>query len=377
MFTRIRKSIIYYIKCTDLTLIGLTLASSLYGLLLVMSAVKSFDSNKLVIIQAAAVVLGFISMIVISNIDYEALGDIWMILYGLGIIALVITIFIGTGPTGTNNQNWINLGFIKVQPSEIVKLAFIISLATVISRFGEEMNQFKNLVFVLMLVGVMCGLILIQGDMGSTLVFLFIAIVMMFAGGLKLRYFIISSLTAVIAAPFIWTYGLTNYMRDRILFGFNPELDPSKVGYQAVQSKIAIGSGLLAGKGLFHGPQIQNSIVPAKQTDFIFAVAGEELGFIGVTLVILLLSFILIRILLNSRNCETSLGSLICIGVFAMLFIQIFENIGMCIGILPVIGITLPLFSYGGSSVVSVYISLGLVLSVVNHRKSLSFLYEE
>jgi len=307
LFSSIRKSIKDYIVHTDILLITLSLISSFYGLILVSSATRSFSSNRNVIIQFAAIVIGFVAMIIISQIDYENLGDIWLFLYIAGIAIMIFTIIFGTGPTNSGNRNWIDLKIISVQPSEFVKLIFIVSLAAVISRFRETLSFLKNLFLVLLLIGIMAALLLIQGDMGTTLVFLFIAVVMLFCGGLKLRYFIGAGILIIIAAPFIWTYGLTNYMRNRILFGFNPELDATNVGYQVVQSKIAIGSGKLLGKGLYNGPQIQNSVVPAKQTDFIFAVAGEELGFIGAVLVILLLVLIMLRILVNARNCESSM----------------------------------------------------------------------
>lgn len=373
LFSRILKSVRTYCRHIDIFLALSAIIAALFGLLLVTSASKSFSSHKLIIVQSAAIIIGLVAMVIISSIDYETLCELYVFLFGLSILALIITIIFGYGPTGTNNRNWLSLGFVDVQPSELVKLSYIISLAATIDKAAKEINSLKYLLFLFSQIAIICGLILVQGDMGSMLVFLMISVFMLFVSGVKLRLFAIGLGTVALAAPLIWQYGLSNYMKDRILFGFNPELDPSGVGYQAVQSKLAIGSGQLLGKGLFKGPQIQNELVPAKETDFIFAVSGEEFGFIGSILVVLVLFAIMLRILSLAWNSETASGSAICIGVLSMFFFQTVENIGMCLGVLPVIGITLPFFSYGGSSMLSSFCAIGLVLSVSMHRKTLSF----
>lgn len=372
MISRVLKSIRSYIKHVDIFLALATVLASLYGLLLVTSASNSFSSHKNLIVQAAAIVLGFIAMIIISSIDYETLCEMYVILFGLSIFALIFTIIFGYGPTGTNNRNWLNLGFTSIQPSEFVKLAFIVSMAATIEKAAKEINSLKYLLFLFSQIAVICGLILVQGDMGSMLVFLIISAFMLFVSGVKLRLFGIGLGSIALAFPLILPH-MPTYMMKRIVVGFNPDADPTHYGYQAYQSRLAIGSGQLFGKGLFHGPQVQNELVPAKETDFIFAVSGEELGFIGSILVILILFAIMLRIISLAWHSETASGSAICIGVLAMFFFQTVENIGMCLGVLPVIGITLPFFSYGGSSMLSSYCAVGLVLSVALHRKTLTF----
>ncbi len=362
-----------YIKHTDLLLIFTALAASGMGLVLVYSATYSFTSNRLPVIQAVAVGLGLVLMLAISKLDYELLSELSKFLYVLNVLAMIFTVIFGFGPAGTDIRSWLPLGPVSVQPSELAKLAFVITFATHLNAVGEELNSIKNVFFLMLHAGSITGLILLQGDDGSAIVFLMITCGMLFAAGLKVRYFVAAGVAAVAAAPLVWTYYLRDYQRRRILLSLNPELDPLETGYQAIQGKIAIGSGQLMGKGFLQGSQVQYGILPAKETDYIFAVAGEEFGFIGCMAVLLVLLVLIARILFLSRKAKNDLGSYICVGVFSMLFCQVLINIGMTVGLVPVIGITLPLFSYGGSSVVSVYCALGLVLSVHMHRRVFSF----
>ncbi|MBC8535230.1 FtsW/RodA/SpoVE family cell cycle protein [Feifania hominis] len=362
-----------YLHEIDLFLVGLCLSCTAYGLLLVASATSTFSTNRNIMVQSIGAGIGIVMMIVISLFDYETLCDLWKFFLALSIAVMAFTLVFGTGPKGQTNKNWIDLKVIMVQPAEFVKLSFIVSFAACIERLKQNLNSVKALLLLGIHAAVVIGMVLLTGDTGTVIVFCFIAFFMLFAAGLSWKIQAAGLLTAVVATPFVWQYALKPYMRNRILFAFNPEGDPSGIGFQAVQSKIAIGSGQITGKGLFQGTQVNN--VPEKQTDFIFAVAGEELGFVGSVLVVLLLAAVMLRILHHARTARTDEGCLICVGVFAMFFIQVFENIGMCIGLLPVIGITLPFFSYGGSSILSVYCSIGLVLSVVRKRKSSSLDY--
>lgn len=366
-------SIKRYFYEADVILLLLALAATAYGIILVYSATLSFGSMRSVIVQAAAAAIGIIGMILLSRMDYETFDERWYIFLVLGIAAIGVTLMFGRAPTAdSNNKNWINLGFVSVQPSELVKLAFIITFSHSLHKHREHLNEIPTLLRLLIHMGFFCGAIVVQGDMGSALVFLFIGVMMLFCAGLYIRCFLGGALLIGIAAPFLWNK-FPSYMQKRILCGFNPEIDPRGYGFQAMQSKIAIGSGQVLGKGYTQGTQVQHELLPAKQTDFIFAVAGEEFGFIGSLLVIALLVGILLRVLLNSRSAKDGFGSLLCIGVCSMLFAQIFENLGMAMGFLPVVGITLPFFSYGGSSIVSVWWALGMVQSVYMHRRSNMF----
>ncbi len=371
MNNKLLSGILKYFKTTDYVLLSLAGACTIYGLILIYSATLSFSSNRSLAVQIAALGIGLIGMILLSRLDYNTLCDAWFIFVGLSVLAVIFTLIFGHGPnSASTNRNWISLGPINIQPSELVKIAFIISFSSCLNHNREQINSLRGLVNIFTHFGVYLLLIYVQGDMGTTIIFLFMGLAMIFVSGLNIKLILGFTALAVAAFPLIWNNLLAGYMRDRILFGFNPDLDPLGVGFQAVQSKIAIGSGGLLGKGFTHGTQIQQDLLPAKQTDFIFAVAGEEFGFFGSALVIILLLCLMARVLLISMKAKDNNGALIAFGVFAMLFAQTFENLGMCMGFLPVIGITLPFFSYGGSSILSVWLCMGLVQSVYGRKRS-------
>ncbi len=367
IYTAIKK----YLKNIDIPMILLALAASCYGILLVFSTTNVGGAiGRHAIVQGAALFLGLIAMIIISNLDYEILCDLWIVLYVLAIGAVAFTILFGKGPTGDSNRNWIYLGPVSIQPLEFVKIAYVLIVAKVIDKCKENINSFKSLFFIGSVIGGLLIVIGLQGDLGNALVFMFMTAVTLFAAGLSIWYFISVLAVILLASPFIWN-ALPQYMQNRIIFGFRPELDPTNVGYQAVQSKIAIGSGETFGKGFLQGTQI--NLLPANETDFIFSTAGEEFGFVGSVIIILLLSAIIIKALLYARRTDSDIGSLICIGIFAMLFAQTTENIGMCLALLPVVGITLPFFSYGGSSMISCWCAIGVLMSVYSKRQGLHF----
>jgi len=360
-----------HFKRMDFLLLGAALLCSGFGLTLVMAATATASTTvtRSFLVQGAAFVIGFVGMLVLYSIDIEVLSDLWPVLYGLAVGAIVITILFGKGPTSGGNQNWIYLGPVSVQPTEFVKIAYIVVLAKALDRVGDSLNTLPSLLYVGGIAGSILLLMLVQGDTGTTLVFLFFTAGMLFAAGLDWRFFAAAAAVIVAAAPFVWVR-MPAYMQDRILVGFRPELDPLDMGFQAIQSKIAIGSGQLFGKGFLKGTQID--LLPARETDFLYATAGEEFGFVGSMAILLLLTFILLRVLKTARTAQSNVSCLICVGVFAMFFGQVFENIGMCLAILPVVGITLPFFSYGGSSMISCWLAVGLVLAV--HRQTMSTL---
>ncbi len=362
------------LKTLDIPLLIACLFASLYGITLIFSATSSTasDVSRSVIVQFGALAIGLVAAIILSNIDFATLSDLWMIFYGISAAAIIFTIFFGTGPTGESNRNWIDLGFLSIQPSEFVKIAYILIFARAISKCKDDINSIQSLTYLGAVGGSLLLLMALQGDMGNLLVFLFITVVMLLTAGLSRNFFIAGGVITLIAAPFIWTNVLSTYMRQRILFGFQPELDPLNTGYQAIQSKIAIGSGQLTGKGFLNGTHMK--VIPASETDFIFATAGEEFGLVGCILVIAIQLFIMFRVLHAAKHASDNVGTMVCTGFFALLFAQVFENIGMCIAILPVVGITLPFFSYGGSSMLSVWCGVGLVLSIrAQERRTLSF----
>ena len=339
-----------------------------YGIVLIVSATRSTSmERRCLMIQAACLVIGLVALVVISRIDYEIYLPLAKFIVIFFTIALIATYFIATPIKG--NRNWINLGFINLQTSEIAKIGFIISLSVHLYKIRDNVNNFKNYIFLCAHLFMYVLPILLQSDAGSALVYLVMFAVMLFVGGVRPRVFAITGAFLVAMIPLIWEYVLRDYQKNRLLVTFNPELAPTKEGYQPILSKIALGSGRLRGNGLFSGIQTQYQLLPEKHTDFIFSVAGEELGFIGCLAVIVMLGLLLWRVIRAGAKAKDTLGLLMCTGVAAMLAAQILENIGMCIGVMPVIGITLPFFSYGGSSLLTVWFALGLVCSVTHFNR--------
>ena len=354
------------LKKFDPILLALCAASSLFGIFLIMSATRSFGTKKYVAVQLGAMLIGLFAVFLIILIDYENLSALSLYLFGLCVFLLVLTLIIGEERLG--NKNWIIVGPLSIQPSEFVKAGFIITFASHLKKVREYINRPRAIIPLCIHFGVIFALIMLEGDLGTGLVYLFIFIIMMFAAGLHWLYFTVGGITVVAAAPFVFSK-LSNYQQMRILAVYDPQLDPLGYGYHTIQSKIAVGSGGLTGEGIFKGIQTQYSILPEKQTDFIFSVAGEELGFVGSALILLLIAALIIRIFYIAKNSRDFTGMLICAGVGAVFFFQAAENIGMCLGLLPVVGITLPFFSYGGSSMLAGMCLIGLVMSVNSHRR--------
>lgn len=356
---------------SDKTLIGATIISALYGLLLITSATRSTGSKTNIIIQIAAIVMGIALMIFISRIDYSLFLDLTMIIFGVYVFFLLIVLLIGIGRSETGTMGWISLGPVNLQPSEFAKIGFIITYACHLEKVGNKINEFKNILLLALHAGVPILLVLMQPDYGTAMVFIFIAVVMLFCAGLKIRYFVSAICVFIASTPLLWFFVLDEFQKNRLRVFINPELSPMGSGYNVIQSKLAVGAGQFFGKGLFKGTQIQLGFLPGKHTDFIFAVAGEELGFFGSIIIVALLLTIILRCIKTAGLAKRQGGSLMCIGVAAMMIFQAFENIGMCIGIMPCTGIPLPFFSYGGSSIMTSFIAIGLVLSVYKRRRDI------
>ncbi|MBQ6902552.1 MAG: rod shape-determining protein RodA, partial [Oscillospiraceae bacterium] len=324
----------------------------------------SMGSGSFLKVQLVATVVGIGLYLMLSWLDLDSVSSWWKYVYIANLLLICSLIFFGTGSEETGNRAWIRFGSIGIQPAEFGKILFILAFAGHVDSLRDRLDS----PFSVILLGIhalipISLLYAVSSDLGSSLVYMVIFVVMMFCAGIKLRWFGGALVTLGAASPFIWKYFLREDQKMRVLVVFNPELDPLGRGYHAIQSKIAIGSGQLFGRGLGQGTQTQLGYLPAKQTDFIFSVAGEELGLIGCIAVIVVLSLIIVRCLSITMRSSSFSSFLICAGVSAMLIAQTVENIGMCTGLLPVIGLTLPLFSYGGSSVLAVYMALGLISS--------------
>ena len=360
-----------YVKRADMLLLALCVTCAIFGIVVIASATSTLDggSTRYLIVQTASLILGIFFYAVFTVIDVDSLAERWPALIAFE----VFSIFLLLTPLGyadnTGNRAWLRFGFIGVQPAEIDKIIFIIVLAAQINYLKNYKNLNSPLSVLLLLVNCLFSIGLIVGvskDMGSALVYLFIFVVMLFAAGLKFYWFIAGLAGLAAVTPFFWTHVLNQRYRDRILAPYDATIDPSGQGirWQANQSKIALASGQLTGTGLYNGRQTQSGALPAKQTDFIFSVIGEELGMIACIAVIALLLLIIFRCIKVGVHATNTMSMLICFGVAAWLIFQTFENIGMCIGVAPVIGVTLPFFSYGGSSLVAIFAAMGMVSGI-------------
>ena len=365
-----RKLLGAYLKMTDSFLLLLCLLAAAFGMILIFSATRSYESNRYLVVQGVALLLGLLLFIFFSLVDTDLIADRWYFLLGFNLALLLVLRFFGSeGDTG--NKSWLRFGPIGIQPSEIIKITFAMLLAKQMSRLRESQRGLSGVFSVIQLVAhfaLMFGLIVvISADLGSALVFLFIFAAMCFAGGLKIWWFLAAIGICAAAAPTLWEKFLRQDQRDRILAPyFADQIDPDGLGvtWQARQSKVALASGGIEGQGYLHGVRAQGDLLPFKHTDFIFSVAGEELGLIGCAAIVILLTAIILRVLFVGLRCGNYRDMLLCMGFAGMLTFQTFENIGMCVGLTPVIGITLPFFSYGGSSIVSCFAAMGIVSGI-------------
>lgn len=366
-----------YLRKSDSFLLLLCILASVYGIILIRSATQYLNSNSALFVQILAMIFGIFLYFLFSIIDIDILADRWRALFVIGFILLLSLIF---AESESGNKAWLRFGGIGIQPAEIVKIFFIIIMARFIAYFSEErkLNRITSLLAMGLVFAVYFAMIVVlSSDLGSALVYLFIFAIMLFAGGLKIYWFLIALAACVAAAPYLWTNILSDTHRNRIIALFDPvSVDPDGYGitWQTNQSKAAISSGGFFGKGLFNGSMTQSGAIPAQRTDFIFSVAGEELGFIGCTFIVALLIAIIVRCIYIGLRSQSKLGALVCIGVAAMLTFQTFENIGMCLGIAPVIGLTLPFFSSGGSSIVASFAALGIVSGIKMKPKPAMFM---
>lgn len=348
----------------DRLLFVLSVLASLYGLLLIKSAVPAENTEWYLYVQATAIIIGIVSFFMLSLLDLTVVTACWRSFFFAGLLLICLLFPFGTGLESTGNNSWIRFNLMGLsagfQPAEIAKLFYVISLSGHIAELGDTVSSPKSL-FLLLLNGAIppVAVVLASRDYGMALSFIAIFMFSVFAAGIKLRYF--AWLTAACAAlsPLIWNNLLLERHRERIISVFQPENDPLGTGFQVIRSKAAIAAGGFFGHGTLTDG-VSYASLPARHTDFIFAVACEEYGFIGGMAILALLFFIILRLLLNAARAATRSGRIVCVGVASSLIFQTFASVGMCVGLSPVIGITLPFFSYGGTSVVASFTMLGL-----------------
>ena len=363
-----------HIGLIDIPLTIFTVLLSLCGLCAVFSSTKSFETPKFVFIQFVAIVLGLLLSLVMSVIDYRSLASKYRYIIGINAFLLLLTFILGSGVTGETNANWIDLGFIKIQPSEFAKLLFIYSFAVHLAQVHDKMHRFWTVFSLAVHAGLIFSLVLLQKDLGSLTIFFVIFICMCFVAGISVWYYIAGGAAVLCVSPFIWSH-LSEYQKNRIMLCFDPSIDPEGLNfrYQQLQSQRAIGNGGLFGTGLGNGTITQTDLLPAKHTDMIFSTICEEFGMVGAVVVLAVTVYLIYRVLKIALSCGNTTGRYICVGVASMLMIQVIENVGMCLGIMPVIGITYPFLSYGGSSVLSCFLAIGMVLSVSTHYENKFF----
>ncbi len=354
-----------YLRHADLYLLTLALISSGYGMLLIYSATRSYETNRFVYVQLAAILVGLCAFVIISLVDIDLFSRFWMLFFVLNLVFLASLAIFGVGGDTVGNKSWIRFnGFIGIQPAEVGKILFIFTLSQHLSLLKDHLNRPSSLLQLSAHALITAAFVYVfSDDLGMTLAYVFIFVVMIYAAGLAKRFILIGTALVLCATPVVWNFFLKSYQKTRILVIFNPSLDPD-TAYHALQSQIALGAGQLTGRGFLQGRQTQYSILPTKHTDFIFSVAGEEFGFLGCMLVILLLSLLILRIFYVAYKSSSDFSFLVCVGIGGMLLFQTFVNIGMCVGLTPVIGLTLPLFSYGGSSIATTFTALGIVSGI-------------
>ncbi len=366
------KSIQNCIKYSDKILWSIILVIALYSMLLVASV--SREGFNYLTIQFISVMLGVIGALLLQTINYKVISKYYIWIGVFCILFIIYTLFMGVtveGSSGVNARAWIKLpGGITFQPSELVKIGFIITFAKHLSivKNTDNFKDIKNICLLGAHALIPVVLTHMQGDDGAAIIFLCIAITMSFMAGLPLRYFGALIVLGAIFMPIAWNFVLADYQKKRIITQMNPEGDPLNMGYQQIQGKLSIGSGGLFGTGLFKGPRVANNVVPIQESDFIFSVAGEELGFVGCTLIILLLLLLIFRIGFIARKCNDTIGSFICFGFIGLILSQTVFNLGMCLSLLPVMGVTLPFFSVGGSSAACLYLGIGILQNIYLSR---------
>lgn len=305
--------------------------------------------------------IGLLILVSAVYFDYHTYVEYSTLLYLLAILALLYVLVFGK--TIHNTRGWVDMGAFHLQPSEFVKIIVVIALAKYFSASEGEYLQLSELVRGGLIVFLPVALVILQKDIGTALSFFPIFIALAYCAGVRRKVVIAAVLVAVVLTPLVW-FGLKDYHRERVKSVLDPTYDVQGIGYQSTQSKIAIGSGKLFGKGIKQGSQSRLGFLPGRHTDFIYAVLAEEVGFLGAILILLLYFLLTLRLIRIAREAKDRLGLLIIAGILSILLFHVMINIGMVLGLMPIIGIPLPFLSYGGSSLISNFWAIGLALNI-------------
>ncbi len=374
---RVKKSTIDFVRDFDYISFSLVLLVASFGLVVLHSATRvvpsNLNGNGLFVKQVIALLMGITLCLIISAVDYQSIKNLSWVFYTGCVLLLVGVLFWGTGKTQVGTNGWFNFKGVSFQPAEISKLSFVAFIAKFFEKIKEKDNRYKNIVKLILYAAIPIILVLAQPDAGSAMVFMFMFAVMVYICEVPYKYIFLAIGSFLASMPVVWLFLLQPHQKDRIMSFISPEKYSKTISFQVSQSTMTIGAGQLTGSGLYNGIQTQSLGVPEKHTDFIFSVIGEEFGFIGCGVVIVLLLAIILRCLYIAKKSKDAYGSFLVIGITSMFFFHIAENIGMNIRLLPVTGIPLPFISYGGSSLITNFIAIGVILSVSagNKRKGL------
>ncbi len=353
------------VRHLDPVLFCCTSALSIISLLVLFGARHSeYGSMRTLVMQFAMTVVGIVFMIILSNINFSELHPLFYIIVVIFSVGLIALLWTPLGESAGTNVNWIKIPGIgiSIQPSEFVRASFILTFAKHLSVVKDKINRPASVIGLALHAGLIVGLILVSGDLGMALVYVGIVAVMLYCAGLSLWYFLAAIIAVIAAFPFLWEH-LATYQKERILIGFNPDIDPLGKGLQQIQSRTAIAGGGFFGRGLNGARSYRNMY--GCLTDFFFSSYAEMFGFVGCLLLLGLMTAVVIRLVILARRAQHPYGALVCAGVAGMIVVQTVENVGMCLCLLPVVGITLPFLSAGGSSVLSIYLLFGLVHGTV------------
>ena len=364
-------------KETDKLFLLLCLLLSAVGTVMVASATHRTAGGALLSrdakVMVLALMLGLAACMVISFIDYDIILKLWPVIAAGSLFLMLLLIPFGVTPSGRDDaRSWLKVGSLFLQPSEILKIGFIITFSKHLTYLKNDLSSVKNVFFLCVHAMIPIALVVYTGDMGSALIFMMMFVGMMFISGVHWLYFPLGVVAVGAALPIVWYKIFDNIQRNRILALIDPQSYPNEI-YQQQQASNAIREGGFFGTGLFKGPYTQSGSVPESANDMIFSAICEETGLIGAFVVLLLFALLAIRIVYVGKRSNNYAASMICYGVMFMIIAQVVVNIGMCLKLLPVIGITLPFISAGGSSVISLYLAVGLVLSVYRSSGTIGY----
>lgn len=359
-----------FFKNFDFVLLGATLLLVALGLVTLFSATTEFSLSSIAVKQSINAAIGLVILLVLSRMDYRLLKSYTGIMY-IAVIGMLISVRI-IGFSAKGAERWIDLGFTQLQPATLSFLIMVIILAKYFADNYEEMNQLKPIIKSAIYAGIPAFLVAIQPNLSSAILIIFIWAVMLLISNAKRIYIVTLGALTLLGMPLLWLV-MRDYQKERVLTFLNPAADPMGAGWNVNQAMIAIGSGQLWGRGLGHGTQSQLNYIPEKHTDFIFAMIAEEMGFVGVCILLALFLIVMYRGVRITLLARDFFGTYLAIGIITMYFIHIFINVGMNMGIMPVTGIPLPFISYGGTAIIVNLAGIGLLLSIYRRYRKIDF----